>query len=149
MPKTLEENDWKVLLSRIKKEKCTPFLGAGACYGSLPLGCDIARKWAEEFDCPIEDCSDLVRVAQFLAVQNDPMFPKEKILECFEDIEPPDFSEPDEPHGVLADLPLPLYMTTNYDDFMIQALKSRNKDPKRELCRWNSYINVSSTYRCF
>jgi hypothetical protein len=31
-------------------------------------------------------------------------------------------------------------MTTNYDDFMVQALRSRNKDPRQELCRWNKYI---------
>ena len=140
MPETLKDMDWNILLKRIKSGKCTPFLGAGACYGSLPLGGDIARKWVKDFDYPLKDCSDLIRVAQFLAVQYDPMFPKEEILECFKAVKPPDFSELDEPHGVLADLPLPLYMTTNYDDFMIQALKSRNKDPKRELCRWNTLI---------
>jgi hypothetical protein len=120
MPNTLEKSDWKLLLQRIKKGKCTPFLGAGACFGVLPLGCDIA---------------------QFLAVQYDPMFPKEEILErFFTNVDPPDFTAPDEPHGVLADLPLPVYMTTNYDDFMVQALKSRNKDPKQELCRWNQLV---------
>jgi hypothetical protein len=31
-------------------------------------------------------------------------------------------------------------MTTNYDDFMIKALKRRHKDPKREVCRWNELI---------
>ena len=78
MPKTLEEKDWTMLLRRIEKGKCTPFLGAGACYGSLPLGGDIARKWAADYGYPLGDCNDLVRVAQFLAVQNDPMFPKEE-----------------------------------------------------------------------
>ena len=34
----------------------------------------------------------------------------------------PDFRAPSEPHAVLADLPLPIYMTTNYDDFMVKAL---------------------------
>ena len=69
------------------------------------------------------------------------MFPKEEILRRFlKDVEPPDFTEPDEPHGILADLPLPIYMTTNYDDFMVRALESRHRDPKRELCRWNEYV---------
>jgi hypothetical protein len=141
MPNTLEERDWNLLLRRIKAGKCTPFLGAGACFGALPLGGEIAREWAQEHQYPLEDCHDLARVAQFLAVQYDPMFPKEEILEqWFKGVAPPDFTVPDEPHGVLADLPLPIYMTTNYDDFMLQALKSRNKDPKRELCRWNQLV---------
>jgi hypothetical protein len=73
------------------------------------------------------------------------MAPKEMILEQLKDAkppqyEPPDFTDPDEPHGVLADLPLPVYMTTNYDDFMVRALESRHKNPKRELCYWNKYV---------
>ena len=141
MPNTLEERDWDLLLRRIKAGKCTPFLGAGACYGVLPLGKHIAQKWAEDHHYPLEDCSDLARVAQFLAVQYDSMFPKEEILErFFKNVAPPDFTEPDEPHGILANLPLPVYMTTNYDDFMVRALESQHKDPKQELCRWNELV---------
>jgi hypothetical protein len=140
MSNTLDENDWGLLLRRIKDGKCTPFLGAGACYGTLPLGSDVAQDWASDKGYPLEDSYDLARVAQFLAVTEDPMSPKEKIRERFKEIPPPNFSAPDEPHGVLADLPLPVYMTTNYDDFMMQALRSRNKNPKQELCRWNKYV---------
>jgi hypothetical protein len=141
MPNSLEETDWDLLLRRIKAGKCTPFLGAGACVGTLPLGSKIAQEWAQKHQYPLEDSSDLARVAQFLAVQYDPMFPKEEILEeWFKNVTSPDFTEPDEPHRVLADLPLPVYMTTNYDDFMVQALRSRNKDPRQELCRWNKYV---------
>ncbi|TEU14703.1 MAG: SIR2 family protein [Anaerolineales bacterium] len=140
MPNTLGERDWELLLRRIKAGKCTPFLGAGACFGVLPLGCDIAQKWAQEHEYPLEDCHDLARVAQYLAVTEDPMAPKEIITEWIKSVPPPNFTEPDEPHSVLAGLPLPVYITTNYDDFMVQALKSRNKDPKQELCRWNKYV---------
>jgi len=141
----LEERDWYLLLRRIKDGKCTPFLGAGVCSRVLPLGSEIARKWAQEYHYPLKDTRDLARVAQFLAVNFDPMFPKEEILQLFENATPPDFAAPDEPHRVLADLPLPIYMTTNYDDFMVQALKSRNKDPVREVCRWNKYIREQSS----
>jgi hypothetical protein len=141
MPDTLKERDWEILLGRIRDGKCTPFLGAGACYPALRLGSEIAREWAQQYEYPFRDTSDLARVAQFLAVRYDPMYPKEEILsQFFQDVEPPNFSEPDEPHGLLADLPLPVYMTTNYDDFMVQALRSRSKDPQRELCRWNKYV---------
>src|SRR5262249_34043625 len=66
--------------------------------------------------------------------------PKELLLKRFEGARPPEFHAEDEPHGVLADLPLPLYMTTNYDDFMVRALASRRRDPRREACRWNETI---------
>jgi hypothetical protein len=144
MPNTLSENDWYLLLKRIKVGKCTPFLGAGACYGALPLGSDVGREWAQEYDYPLEDLDDLARVAQFLAVEYDPMFPKEELLNRFRAGATPDFTDPNEPHRVLADLPLPVYLTTNYDDFMMQALKSRNRDPKRAVCRWNNRLKTQS-----
>jgi SIR2-like domain len=65
------------------------------------------------------------------------MFPKHLLQERFRTIPAPDFSDPNEPHTVLAALPLCLYLTTNYDDFMLRALRAKNKDPVREFCRWN------------
>jgi hypothetical protein len=145
MPKALEhkdwgEEDWKDILLPIKYGKCTPFLGAGACFGVLPLGSEIAQEWAEDHGFPLEDHKDLARVAQFVAVKRGSMRPKYEIKERFEKVAPPNFSEPDEPHSVLADLPLPVYITTNYDDFMVKALKSQNKTPEQELCRWNRVV---------
>lgn len=137
---TLEDKDWDSLLRRIQDGNCTPFLGAGACAGFIPLGSEIAQEWARSYGYPLTDCWDLARVAQFLAVKRDPMFPKDEIVNRFRNVVPPDFNAPDEPHGVLADLPLPIYITTNYDDFMIRALRSRHRNPSRELCRWNSLI---------
>lgn len=136
----LKEEDWEILLQRIADKKCTPFLGAGACHGSIPLGGEIAREWARQYEYPLEDSSDLVRVAQFLALARDPMFPKELIVRMFKKFPPPDFDDPAGTHAVLASLPLPVYLTTNYDDFMSQALARQNKDPRRELCRWNKYV---------
>jgi hypothetical protein len=133
--------DWNLLLDRIQDRKCTPFLGAGACFGVLPLGYEIAEECAKDYDYPLEDCHNLARVTQFVAVKRDSMYPKEWVLKrFFKGVGPPDFTKRDEPHGVLADLPLPVYMTTNYDDFMVRALRGRNRDPKRELCRWNKYL---------
>ncbi|HEU0021577.1 MAG TPA: SIR2 family protein [Dehalococcoidia bacterium] len=34
-------------------------------------------------------------------------------------------------------------MTTNYDEFMVQALASQHKDPRRELCQWNELVRGS------
>jgi hypothetical protein len=134
------EQDWRGILLAIHNGKCTPFLGAGACFGILPLASDIANEWARDHDFPLDDPGDLARVAQFIAVKHGSMVPKWEIQQRFERIAPPDFMKTVDPHAVLADLPLPLYITTNYDDFMVRALRNRNKKPKQELCRWNKAV---------
>jgi hypothetical protein len=138
----LEEKDWQQLVRLIKRGKCTPFVGAGACTGTLPRARDIAINWAKKYDYPLHDSHDLARVSQFMAIDNYDIFPKECIRDEFENIKPPDFSQPDEPHAVLADLNLPIYITTNYDSFLINALKTRNKSPERECCRWNKFSEI-------
>jgi hypothetical protein len=141
MSQSLDEKTWKILIERIAVGKCTPFLGAGANYGLLPLGADVARQWAAKYKYPFPDSSDLVKVAQYVALNDDPMTPKEKILEILRDqAKAPDFRDPLQPHRALADLPLPVYLTTNYDNLMLEALTYRLRDAKRELCRWNRQV---------
>ena len=125
------------LVERIHRGRCTPFIGAGACVPTLPLARDIAAQWTGEGRYPLDDTHDLARVAQYLAVQRDAMYPKERIQEELSKLGPPDFDDPLEPHAVLADLPLPIYITTNYDDFMTRALRHRRRDPQQEICKWN------------
>jgi len=139
--RTLSDSDWNLLVTRIRTKDCTPFLGAGACFGTLPLGKDIALEWANEYQYPFSNREDLVQVAQYLAILYDRRFPKDQLLSRFRGIAPPNFNAPDEPHGLLADLKLPVYMTTNYDDFMVQAVKTRDRDPRRALCRWSPLLD--------
>lgn len=141
MSSGLTDADWNVLLQRIQDKECTPFIGAGACAATLPLASELAAEWAEAYNYPLGDKSNLARVAQFLAVQQDPMFPKQLLRRKLQEVGPPDFSAPDEPHGALADLGLPVYITTNYDGLMTGALKDREKDPQRELCAWNKLVH--------
>lgn len=142
----LDKADWDLLLARIKEGKCTPFIGAGACSGVLPLGSDIAQEWATLESYPLDDCTDLARVAQYLAVKYDAIRPKDQLISLIKRTESPDFTNPHEPHRMLASLPLPLYITTNYDDFLLTALKNAEyapgfkKMPRREVCRWNQHV---------
>jgi len=147
MPIKLEEKDWDLLLERIKHGNCTPFLGAGACCEKIPISSQIANEWAKKYGYPMEDSDDLIRVAQFVAVMRDPMRPKEEmckiINELLKEVPPKYFGNPDEIHRVLAELPLPVYITTNYDDFMVRALESCDKKPDQEICRWNKNLKKS------
>ena len=142
MSSKLPDKDWIQILKRINAGKCTPFLGAGIHGGELPLGSVLAETWAKEYEYPLDDHWNLPRVAQYLAITNvDPMAPKEDMIErWFKNKRPPDFTKKDNPLRILADLPLPIYMTTNYDDWMVQALEIAGKLPKRELCTWNDHL---------
>ena len=126
------------MLARIGGGLCTPFLGAGAVAHALPLGAEVAGRWSEVHGYPLDDAHDLARVAQFLAVhQDDAMYPKELLSIEFARMPPLDLSVAAEPHVVLASLPLPVFVTTNYDDSMFRALIAAGKEPRREICRWN------------
>ncbi len=152
-PERLREKDWADLLKQISKGKCTPFIGPQVCKGLYPPKSLRAQTWADEEDYPLEDRSELARVAQFLAVRDKESTPITKLIEEFETITPPDLTNPVEPHRVLADLPLPVYITTNYDNFMVQALTKRlmPRNPRREYCRWRKRMhdteNVLSDFK--
>lgn len=144
----LDEKAWKNLLELIQKGKVTPFIGAGASAGTIPTARKIAKTWADTYHYPLADSEELSRVAEFLAIDNYPMYPKEHIISEFLSQKTPDFSNADEPHNVLAELNFPLYLTTNYDDFMFQALQRRRINPvtpDRDFCRWNEdarFLNI-------
>ncbi len=150
----ITNTEWKDLIGLIDEKKCTPFIGAGACVFKgedgepwLPLGRDIAKKWTEKYGYPFDDSGELARVAQFMAIENgDDMHPKNILRQEFRKRDPPDFSKEqykNTPHAVLADLDLPIYITSNYDGLMESALKSRGKVPISEFCRWNGYAKAA------
>jgi hypothetical protein len=95
----------------------------------------------------VDEADDLSRVAQYVAVQNDLYEPRRLIQEELQNAVRPNFRDPDELHGVLADLKLPVYVTTNYDDFMVEALRDRQADPKQDWCRWNEATQKSAAER--
>jgi hypothetical protein len=45
-------------------------------------------------------------------------------------------------HHLLADIEFPLYLTTNFDNFMVEALKYKGLNPRREGLRWNPQAGV-------
>jgi SIR2-like domain len=157
---SLRDADWDELLYSIDEQACTPFIGAGACSflnegGKpwLPLGRTISTKMSDDYKYPLDDFNELDKVSQFVAIQEGDMVPKNFIVRWLKRINTPDFSKKEyenTPHAVLADLKLPLYITTNYDEFMEAALKSRNRFPTSEFCRWNAFLknqkNVNTVF---
>ncbi|NJN96124.1 MAG: hypothetical protein HC875_19470 [Anaerolineales bacterium] len=55
----------------------------------------------------------------------------------------PKFSQAaDDPLLILADLPLPIYLTSSYHNFVEEALKKAGKTPRSEICRWHEGLEV-------
>jgi len=140
------DSDWNSILYPIYEGTCTPFLGAGAAAGILPLGGQLAADWAREYEYPFRrGRKNLIRVAQYVSVKQGSHVLRQQIRSMFawrprgkylHDRVWPIFSNEDEPHRVLASLNLPVYITTNYDTYMTLALRHVDKKPRREVCQW-------------
>ena len=127
--------DWEQLLLAIYRQRCTPFLGAGANAGVLRLGQAISMDWAKEYHYPFPNSDNLPRVAQFVTLTKGGTLLIDKLALEFAGKQP-DFNNLDEPHRAVAELDLPIYITTNYDNFMVSALIAAGKKPSREACHW-------------
>jgi hypothetical protein len=156
----IREEDWAVLLKSIRGKKCIPFLGAEPFSPWVPFEAtfkpnpslewtgNLSELWARDYGYPFEDSSQLSRVTEFIALDKDErMYPKRVLSEVMQRINSPDFAQTafnDTPYAVMADLDLPIYVTTNYDHFLEEALKKRNREKKvvREICRWNETVNI-------
>jgi hypothetical protein len=158
---------WQTLLENIEDGWCTPFLGPGVTVGLLPDPVEVARQLAAEYNYPFPATKSLPRVAQFVATVDNRRLRQEilgTLSEGFkrrvglaydrgdrrrglaEIIEGADWSArslelvESEIHHQLADLRLPLYLTTNFDNFMILALRARGFEPRRETVAWREGI---------
>jgi hypothetical protein len=160
---------WPSLINSIKEGNCTPILGPSLLDDVFGARRETARHWAEAYHFPLapHDREDLPQVAQFLTVKHDPMFPlgvlreqiRKTLLSRYRGEPPPELAnaaaneiaaavgkqqreaDPAEPHRVLASLPLPIYITTNPDNLLADALRDVGKEPQVELFRWNEYAH--------
>jgi hypothetical protein len=168
---------WPALIRSIRRGQATPIIGSGLIEALVGSTREIARRWAETYHYPMEpsERDDLPQVAQYLSVNQDASFPCDALgdylrhelqtrftTELTEDLRQPDVSldqliefigarrqerDPAEPNKVLAQLPLPIYITTNPDNLIAMALKTAGKKPEVELCPWNEYVEqVNSIY---
>jgi len=168
---------WHPLFRSIKNERCTPIIGPGLYESLIGSQREIARHWAEAYHYPMEphERESLAQVAQFLTINQYrrapydelPEYLKGEILERFGDQLPPEMKKPStslddmmaaagairrknmpaEPYKVLAQLPLPIYITTNANNLLALALEEVGKDPQVAICPWNEYVEqLKSVY---
>lgn len=144
----MDDNDWSRLVDELRMGACTPFIGAGACYPQLPLSAELSKTWATGCHYPFNDPWNLPRVMQYDAIRmRDHITVKRRVADDFNSKGCPDFDRSDEPHALLAEFPLPVYLTTNYDNFMVSALQRTNKKrPLAIICPWYENAPTDSRY---
>jgi hypothetical protein len=160
---------WPALIRSINRGQCTPILGPGLTEPVLGSMREIAQRWAETYHYPLaaHERESLPQVAQYLAISQDQAFPLDELSDHLrEELQkrwagdlPPELAsgpvpldalidavgarrrahEPLEAHHVLAQLPLPIYLTTNADNLLASALKDAGRDPQVMVCPWNEY----------
>ena len=161
---------WPALLRNIQQGRCTPILGPALTDYLLGSRRQIAQRWAETYHFPMaaHDRENLPQVAQYLAVNQDAMFLRDELQAyvCREirsryDLNPEDdecgtslnelvskvgadlrADNPAEPHRVLAQFPLPVYITANFGNLLAEALAEVGKEPQVEICRWNEDVEM-------
>jgi hypothetical protein len=170
-----EFQKWNSLAGSIMRGQCTPILGSGLTDPIFGTWRDIAERWAEKFRFPLAPSQRdaFSAVAEFLAVDQDlntlnnelDSSIREALHTHFPDL-PPNLLSPftplqniiseagkrarandaSEQHKVLARLPLPIYITTNVDDLLSDALKEANKNPQVVICQWSDRFYAPSVY---
>ncbi|MFZ5920224.1 MAG: CHAT domain-containing protein [Chloroflexota bacterium] len=166
---------WPSLLRSVDRGQCTPIIGSGLLEPYLGPWRDIARRWADKYHYPLatHQRDVLPQVAQYLAVNQDRHFPydtledtvRESLKKRFESALPDDLKQPrakvasmlstagkalrekdpTEAHRILAGLPLPIYITTNYDNLLADALAEAGRKPEVVVCPWNEYIDTMAS----
>ena len=162
-----EFEKWPALLSSIRTGKCTPILGLGLSEPLLGSMHEVALHWAETYHYPMapHERESLPQVAQFVSVKQGSAFLRDQLGEyAREEVQhrhihdlPPELQngdatleqmieavwakrwerDPAEPYKVLARLPVPIYITTNWNNLLYHALVDEGKQPKVLGCPWN------------
>ncbi|MFZ5879214.1 MAG: CHAT domain-containing protein [Chloroflexota bacterium] len=167
---------WPSLLTSLQAGKCTPIIGAGLYEPLLGSWRDLALSLAEKYRYPLSNFfrDALPQVTQFLSVDQSTatlLLELENVIrqrlqarqaadlpEALQDAQAPaldliSFSgrklravDELEQHRVLAGLKLPIYITTNYDNLMTDALQEAGADPQMVICPWSERFQSPSIY---
>ena len=146
--------NWETLVDNIKARVCIPFLGAGAAAGVLPTGGELAAELQGVADprlpFPFPGAElNLAKVAQVAAaLDGDAQRLKRKVAAAISGrLKPRDQPavRPPALHAALAGLELPVYLTTNYDTLLEDALTGAGVPHVSELCRWNATLLEEET----
>ncbi|HEY8375874.1 MAG TPA: SIR2 family protein, partial [Nannocystis sp.] len=153
MSSQLTDAQWNLLVARIDRGECTPFLGPGIGLGRLPLPGDLAMRWADEHGYPLEDRWNLPRVAQFLEVEKGLNWLRDELAKALAEAAPPDPDSGPDAIQLLAELPFCTYITSGWDDLLTAALRAATVErggrrvarrPRVDFCRWRDDLRSAA-----
>jgi hypothetical protein len=164
---------WNTLLDNIANGECTPFLGPGVTTDLLPTPSELAHSLALANNYPFPDQGNLPRVAQFLGAIDNRRLLREVQRLAVEGFQRRLGLKPDaqnsrqrltdvvaaanwsersrqlfenEVHHQLAELDLPLYITTNPDNFLALALEGAKKRAvRRVVVDWRTSLSQGAS----
>jgi hypothetical protein len=161
---------WPALISLLKRKRVTPILGPGLVAPMLGSMREIASKWADKHQYPMfaHEHNSLPRIAQYLSVQYYDTFPGDELVEDLrqeiqqryandlpEQLLKPEASldalinaigasrrqrTPWDVHKILAQLDLPVYITTNYSTLLESALEEAGRPARALISPWNDEV---------
>ena len=165
-----EFEKWPAIVRSINKTLCTPILGPGLYESLLGSPREISRRWAEQYNYPLrpQERDSMPQVAQFLQFNQYEHAPLDELEEYgvqalrerYGDLLPASLQKgavtldevidaagaifrkdrPFDPYRVIAGLPLPVMITTNYNNLLESALLEAGKKPEILLCPWNEFV---------
>lgn len=136
---------WETIILKIKQNYCTPFFGVGASYPTLTLNREISEELAKKYEYPLVDKYNLLHVSQYVANETDTKSLKMEVQTLLLK-KMKEYNSSNELYKIFAQLPFPVYITTNYDNYLFQAINTSGKEPKFEYSRWNSFISDLEKY---
>lgn len=164
-----EYNDlWQSMKTNIEMGRTVPILGFGLLEFLAGTQREIARRWANAYQFPLEarHVDSLPEVAQYLSTRMGFLFPRDQfILQIqeglrarYKSILPPgaEYMRASElisavgrlrrnqdeknPYNVLACLPFSIYITANPDNLLEDALLDNQRTPIRRYSYWNKTL---------
>jgi hypothetical protein len=170
---SISRTDWRAIVRRIADGKVTPFISDRASSAHLPGQNGLLQAWADDIAYPMVSSFSITRLAQYLSTVSDDLAAKEEYLSfakrfLVKSVAPQTngfgrsellrtnlstlavdlgllavAKEPAHPLYVLANLPLPIYITTSYYTFLEEALRGAGKAPRTEICYWRDELRAS------
>lgn len=171
-----EFDKWPAIIAAIQNEKCTPILGPGLYEPMIGSWRDMSLSLARKFNFPLAAFYQeaLPQVTQFVAsnqsldtllVSINTMI-RNIVQQRFGEQLPENLKKPNasilellkiggssfrksqefEQHKILASLPLPIYITTNYDNMLAEALIDAGRQPEVVICPWSERFYEESIY---
>ncbi len=171
-----EFEKWQAILTSAKSKQLTPILGAGMYEPILGPWRDWAAFMADKYGFPLSSFyrDALPQVAQYILISQDLNTLFSVSIDYFrkavqsrfpdgmsEELQAADADlqalmtfaweqlvkkDPNEQHAVLAKLKLPIYITTNADNLMEDALRAVGVEPKMEICPWSDRFYAESVF---